>query len=353
MPERSNTPVIFLTFANDPVGQNAYLRNLPKERREISAILDGAEKAGLCKVVVRPNVTIDEIFDVFSDERYRDRIAIFHYAGHADSYRLLLETAEGHTANPAGRGPANPAGRGPANPAGRGPVNAHQEGLVPFLARQKGLTFAFLNGCATREQVLKLTRAGIPAAAGSYNDVDDEAAARLSIRFYKGIAERLSLEEAWKNAVDYVKTVKGKESSPCRRVNWQGRREEEGRYPWIIEYSKDNTDKTKRWTLTGDPLLGLPPIPKSIAYPRPPYRYLERYERAHARIFFGRSSEIRAIYDTVTKPASPPVMLLYGQSGVGKSSLLEAGLLPRLEGTHNVLYKRRSREKGLRVTFEE
>lgn len=72
MPETSNKPVIFLTFANDPVGDDGYLRNLPKEHREISAILDKAQKAGLCEVVVKPNVIIGDIFDVFSDERYRD-----------------------------------------------------------------------------------------------------------------------------------------------------------------------------------------------------------------------------------------------------------------------------------------
>jgi Cdc6-like AAA superfamily ATPase len=78
---------------------------------------------------------------------------------------------------------------------------------------------------------------------------------------------------------------------------------------------------------------------------------LERYERKHARIFFGRSPKIRALYDKIIKPESPPLILLYGQSGVGKSSLLEAGLLPRLEGSHNVIYKRRNKEKGLLGTL--
>ncbi|MCB0123485.1 MAG: SUMF1/EgtB/PvdO family nonheme iron enzyme, partial [Caldilineaceae bacterium] len=37
----------------------------------------------------------------------------------------------------------------------------------------------------------------------------------------------------------------------------------------------------------------------------------------------------------------------YGQSGVGKSSLLAAGLLPRLEAAHTVRYERRDREQGV------
>ena len=44
-------------------------------------------------------------------------------------------------------------------------------------------------------------------------------------------------------------------------------------------------------------------------------------------------------------------MLFYGQSGVGKSSLLAAGLLPRLEDSHAVRYARRDQAAGLLGTL--
>jgi hypothetical protein len=99
-----------------------------------------------------------------------------------------------------------------------------------------------------------------------------------------------------------------------------------------------------------DPLFGLPALPP-LDLPDKPYRYLDWYRREDAEIFFGRGKEIRDLYDSVTSPAGDPILLLYGQSGVGKSSVLAAGLRPRLEASHEVRYMRRDQEKGLLGTL--
>ncbi|MCB0126472.1 MAG: hypothetical protein KDE58_29650, partial [Caldilineaceae bacterium] len=77
-------PIIFLAFANDRSDGIGYLRNLPDEARRIHAALEPARAAGLCEVVVRQNATLADILAVFQHADYRHRIALWHYAGHAN-----------------------------------------------------------------------------------------------------------------------------------------------------------------------------------------------------------------------------------------------------------------------------
>ncbi len=56
-----------------------------------------------------------------------------------------------------------------------------------------------------------------------------------------------------------------------------------------------------------------------------PYRGLAAFEAEHRDLFFGRSLEARAILDRLR---SEPFVLVAGDSGVGKSSLCRAGVLP-------------------------
>ncbi len=139
MHDTTNNPIIFLAFANDRDDTVGYLRNLPDEARQLRETLETAERAGLCEVVVRSNCTADDIFRVFQDDRYRNRVAVFHYGGHANGFQLLLESAAGHSA---------------AADAG---------GLAAFLAQQRGLQLVFLNGCSTQQQTQGLLDANVPA----------------------------------------------------------------------------------------------------------------------------------------------------------------------------------------------
>jgi WD40 repeat protein len=323
-------PVIFLAFANDRVDRAGYLRNLAKEQREIRKALEKAKQAGLCEVIERFNATSDDILDVFQDKAYKDRIAIFHYGGHADCYRLLLESVTGARSY------------------------AFKEGLVSFLARQIGLKLIFLNACSTEQHAVELKQAGIPAVIGTSQEIADTVATMMAIRFYHGIANGHSIERAWREAEDHIKIQFGL-SNFNALYHWEQQEKHKDRFPWDIHF-KEGAGEVKEWNLPGaanDLLFGLPAIPQTCQLPDKPFLFLNRYERKHAEIFFGRSYYIRGLYSRVTDRNSPPIILLYGQSGVGKSSLLEAGLLPRLEETHNIIYIRRDQEKGLLGTLEE
>src|SRR5205823_10272465 len=58
-----------------------------------------------------------------------------------------------------------------------------------------------------------------------------------------------------------------------------------------------------------------------------PYRGLRPFEEEHRAAFFGRDTEVREITEALR---SMRFVLVAGDSGVGKSSLLRAGVIPRL-----------------------
>jgi WD40 repeat protein/transcriptional regulator with XRE-family HTH domain len=62
----------------------------------------------------------------------------------------------------------------------------------------------------------------------------------------------------------------------------------------------------------------------------PPYRGLARFEARDARWFFGREDVTELVSFLAEQRSELPLMLV-GASGAGKSSLLRAGVLPRLE----------------------
>ncbi|WP_246356805.1 bifunctional serine/threonine-protein kinase/formylglycine-generating enzyme family protein [Pyxidicoccus fallax] len=59
-----------------------------------------------------------------------------------------------------------------------------------------------------------------------------------------------------------------------------------------------------------------------------PYRGLAPFEAEHRSLFFGRDTDIRAVIERLRRL---PMVLVAGDSGVGKSSLCRAGVLPRVE----------------------
>jgi hypothetical protein len=316
-------PVIFLAFANDRAN---FLHNLDQEHRKILLALNEFKTQGLCEVVSRPGVTIKDIFDVF--QQYHNRIAIFHYAGHADDYTLLLESEEG------------------------GSTSAHSAGLVSFLAQQHGLQLVFINGCCSKDQAQELIKEGVPAVIGTAQPIDDAMATDLAERFYKGLARGVSIDNAWVAAVSQVK-AQTKEFN-FRALHWKGKSETRiNFFPWDLYY-RDGAEKVKDWNLpdaADNPLFGLPEIPQEYyrKLPEQPFIGLEYFKKHHAAIFFGRGAQIRKLYNYVT--GVHPIILFYGESGVGKSSLLDAGLLPRLEKDYTVQYARRDATKGLTATL--
>ncbi len=71
--------------------------------------------------------------------------------------------------------------------------------------------------------------------------------------------------------------------------------------------------------------------PLTTARPRSPYPGLRPFEAEEWSIFFGRE---QMIDDVIDRLAEHCLVLIHGASGSGKSSLVRAGVLPRLAGQH-------------------
>lgn len=74
--------------------------------------------------------------------------------------------------------------------------------------------------------------------------------------------------------------------------------------------------------------VSLPPAPP-LTFDNNPWRGLAAYDKADADLFFGRDAAIAALLETLRARAFVAVL---GASGTGKSSLVKAGVLPKLDG---------------------
>lgn len=302
-------PVLLFAFANDE-RPGRRLGRLCREVEEIRRTLAQIERDGLCEVVIRESTTPAELVEVLNDPRYRRRLTVVHFAGHAGESQLLLEGEHG-------------------------PVPARIQGLAPLLAELDGLALVFLNGCGTLAQGERLVEAGIPAVVSTDHPVEDEHAQRFAVDFYRLMAAGACVSAAFTRALAQSQCFVC--SPGVARDLELATRDEKVAPPWRLLLADPQGD-AESWSIPAaakDPLFGLPPSIGGVL-PQEPFMGLRRFTARDSGVFFGRGRAIRNLYGDVTDPALPPLVVVYGASGVGKSSLIEAGLLPRLAAANEV-----------------
>lgn len=187
-------PIVFLAFSND--GGN-YLDNLNQERNRLKTLFDQAQSAELCTYIIEANASPEDIFRVMNDLANRDRIVVFHYAGHADSRGIWAENADGST------------------------QLAYIEGLAKLLGTQKQLQLVMLNGCSTAAQVAALQKNNIPNIIATARPIEDDLAATFAAAFYQKLLQRGSIAESYANAESMVLTQHSE--AGVRGMSWQGK----------------------------------------------------------------------------------------------------------------------------------
>lgn len=216
-------PVIFLAFANEKEDNARYLRNIPAEYNAIRQTLIAAQDKGLCEVEMLPYSTFQDIKNVFTAEKYRNRIAVFHFSGHADGFQLLLENAEGQN------------------------ELAHGKGLVDYFSIlktqdvQKNLQLLFFNGCCT-SQLGESLQSVIPAVIGTLNSVNDAQAKAIAVSFYDNLAKQISIKAAF----DLAKAERHVGNGTLRGLYRKEVESEPTAEPWKLYYTDE---KELEWKL--------------------------------------------------------------------------------------------------------
>jgi len=309
-------PIVYIAFANDRVHADKEL-GLAKERDNIRAAIKGtpettggrdrlADLLNSWDLIATDNLTPRSLTEPF----HTNRVAIFHYGGHASPEALLLETEDGRN------------------------IGTSATSIVPFLEDQKSLKLIFLNACSTKLWATALagrTKGALCIIATSCK-VLDPIALQFSHDFYNSLAAEATIQDAFQSAIDGINvklTGKARDFGDLEH-------ETDG-LPWALY--PEGPCAAKSWKLSSalrNPLLGIPALsPDGYPIPDCPYVSIRGHQKEDAQIFFGRNAEIRQIYDwaihNTQSDTQSPILLLYGQSGSGKSSLLRAGVGPRLD----------------------
>ena len=313
-------PVFIIAFANNAADRDRHLPALDAEFARLSEVLADATPEKRWDLVPSAETSIKSFLDLLQVETYQNRIALLHFAGHADGQSLLMESASGDV------------------------EVASAAGIAEFLAQHEGLGFLFLNACSTVGQVQALLAAGVPAIIATEHDINDAVATEFSSRFYKEFVNGQTLRKAFDAASAAVRVnLALKNAAQTRSIAGVGQKRDPDDWPWKLHVREGNKN-ADQWSLgvaLDDALWGVPE-PEERPLPDVPFRHLLPFDPEHAPIFFGRRRETREVYDAIERGGARRVVLLHGVSGAGKSSLLEAGLLPRLQRTREVVYLRRN-----------
>lgn len=243
MNERTTKPVILLAFANSSANP---LPNLATECNRLTATLEAAAKKGICELVVRPYATVDQLLGIFEQTDLRGRMAVFHYAGHADSYRLLLEGAEGQ------------------------PALAHAGGLAALLRYQHGLQLVFLNGCSTQAQAQGLLAAGVNVVIATSLAINDQVATAFAGHFYTALANLDAIAVAFGKAQAAVQTTHGSETRHLYAADAPPSVATD-HWPWALYHHPDALDAL-HWNLSDAATTKrLPFEPATVLIPAGPF----------------------------------------------------------------------------------
>ncbi|MFM8362225.1 MAG: CHAT domain-containing protein, partial [Haliscomenobacter sp.] len=262
-------PYLYLAFANDPEHP---LPNLRKEGEELYQMLLQRKDQDHFDIHRDESVSIQVISQNL--RRFKDRVIVFHYGGHAASEALFLYGQQ-----------------------------ANADGIAELLGQQKNLKLVFLNGCSTQAQVDYLKSLGVPAVIATSRPIDDGLATQFATDFYGALVHNHTLREAFDHAAAGLKSA----NKSVRCIRGIMLESEVGTDTWILSVADE---AHYSWKLPRELL----PEPDSK------FGHTLSLPSLVPEIFLGREDDLLRIHDKLFSTGGN-MLLLNGEGGLGKTSL--------------------------------
>ncbi len=181
-------------------------------------------------------------------------------------------------------------------------------------AIKKGLKLAIFNSCNGLGLAKQLASLNLPYIIVWREEVPDKLAQKFLQYFLSSFSQGESLFNSVRQARDKLSELADDQdiTKQLPGVNW---------LPIICQ---NTTEPPPSW----EDLGGL-----SGELPFSPYQGLSAFRQENADFFFGREKFIASLVEAAN---SNPLVAVIGASGSGKSSVVFAGLIPRLEATEDV-----------------
>ncbi|MEZ5537483.1 MAG: CHAT domain-containing protein [Thiolinea sp.] len=248
--------------------------------------------------------------------RFANRVAILHFAGHSDAEGLLSDDELVYSRHIAGH------------------IKSSWR-IPPALI--------VLNGCHNAGQVKVFHDAGVSVVIATYKAVNDGLAADFARNFYDALLthpKNTSIQAAF--AQSSSNTLLGENRSARSADFGEDDDDEKGGWDWDIF---EQEEAQKNWTFH-DLITTARPVLDADGRLYNPYKGLEAFQEQDQSWFFGRENLSRELTEILIPKEQPTrFFTLLGASGSGKSSLMNAGVIPRLResgGHHLILYTRPS-----------
>jgi len=214
-------PAIFTAFANPKQD----LENLNKEQKGIQKAFLDLDSKDLFKHITSIQTSLEDYFNFL--QPYQNRIAIFHYGGHAGSTGITLQ--DGHLS---------------FEYLAEELVNRNKDSLV----------LVFLNGCATKAHVKTLFELGVPLVLATEVPIKDDTATLFANKFYENLSKGDTILMAYQSASRFTKAKNSALNfTHLGQINRmsdviQGVSVQNNAFPWGL-YVRDETKKVEEMKL--------------------------------------------------------------------------------------------------------